>query len=53
MDEKFVQALIASISTQRDQAFNALAHCEAKIRMLEAELAELKKPEGPLANKVM
>ena len=48
MDEKFVQALITSLASQRDHALNALAHLEAELKILK----DNNKPEGPLADKV-
>jgi hypothetical protein len=54
MDEKYAQALINSLASQRDQALNALAHMEAKLRLLEeAATKDEQKPEGPLAGKVV
>lgn len=54
MDEKYAQALINSIAAQRDQALNAMAHLEAKLRLLEeAATKDEPKPEGPLADKVV
>lgn len=55
MDEKFAQSLLNTLASQRDQAMNALAQTEARLRVVEAELNELKeadKPKGPLADKV-
>lgn len=53
MDEKYAQALINVLATQRDQALNTLAHMEAKLRLLEEAAKQNKpKPEGPLADKV-
>jgi hypothetical protein len=54
MDEKYAQALFNSIAAQRDQALNAVAHLEVKLRLLEeAAKTDVPKPEGPLANKVV
>lgn len=54
MDEKYAQALITSLASQRDQALNALAQAEARLRILEeAAKQDEQKPEGPLADKVV
>jgi hypothetical protein len=56
MEQDQVNALINAFVNQRNTAMNALAEAQVRIQMLEKELADLKdgkKPDGPLANKVM
>lgn len=61
MNERFAQSLVDVLIAQRDQAMNLVAQTEARLRVVTAELEELKAggkkakaaPEGPLSDKVI
>jgi len=46
MNEKYVNALLTSVSRQRDQALNAIVQLEAQVVMLQNEVNDLKKSNG-------
>lgn len=57
MDQDQINALINAFVNQRNTAMNSLADAQARIQLLEQELAKLKdessKPKGELADKVV
>ena len=57
MEQEQINALINAFVGQRNTAMNALAEAQARIQILEQELATLKgdatEAKGPLADKVV